>query len=257
MRVGTPDRPVTRLPRGVLMHVFLRSFAIQGSWNYRTLQGTGFAFALLPALRFIHGHDTAALQAAVHRHAHLFNAHPYLSGIALGAVARMEAEGEDPAVIERLKAALRSSLGALGDRLVWAGWRPACLLLALVVLLLTGSAAATAITFLGVYNAGHLALRWWGLHIGVEHGRRVGEQLRQVPLLRWHEFIVAAAMLLLGLALPLVITGGLTASWLGGAWPLAAVAAGAGGWLLGQQARAGAIILLAVVTVAGFLLRLG
>jgi hypothetical protein len=42
--------------RGV-WHVFLRSFAIQGSWNYRTLQGSGFAFALMPVLRYVHGDE--------------------------------------------------------------------------------------------------------------------------------------------------------------------------------------------------------
>jgi mannose/fructose/N-acetylgalactosamine-specific phosphotransferase system component IID len=144
-----------RLPRSVLLHVFLRSFAIQGSWNYRTLQGSGFAFALLPALRYLHRDDPQRLLDAVRRHTHLFNAHPYLSGVALGAVARLEADGEDPEVIERFKNALRSSLGALGDRVVWAGWRPACLLLALTVLLVTESAWAAVALFLVLYNSGH------------------------------------------------------------------------------------------------------
>jgi mannose PTS system EIID component len=257
MRVGTPARPVTQLPRSVLLHVFLRSFAIQGSWNYRTLQGAGFAFALLPALRVIHRDDPAGLRAAVQRHAHLFNAHPYLSGVALGAVARMEADGEDPAVVERFKSALRGSLGALGDRVVWAGWRPACLLFALAVLLVTGSAAATVVLFLAIYNAGHLMLRWWGLSVGVQHGRRVGEQLRQAPLLRWHEHVLAVAMLLLGVTLPLIVAGGLTESRLAGFWPILPVSAGVVGWVLGPSARSVALVLLAAATVTGFLLRLG
>jgi mannose PTS system EIID component len=245
------------LPRSVMVHVFLRSFAIQGSWNYRTLQGSGFAFALLPALRHVHGDDADRLREAVERHSHLFNAHPYLAGVALGAVARMEADGEDPALIERFKTALRSSLGALGDRVVWAGWRPACLLLALAVLLATESATAAVVLFLAVYNTGHLALRWWGLRIGVTHGRQVGEQLRRAPLLAWHDHVVAAGMLLLGIALPLVITGGLTESRLQGSWLLLPLAAGVAGWILGQSARLAALILLSAVAITGFLYRLG
>jgi mannose/fructose/N-acetylgalactosamine-specific phosphotransferase system component IID len=58
-----------RIPRSVIRRMFLRSFTIQGSWNYRTLQGSGFAFALMPVLRWVHGENTAALQAAVQRHA--------------------------------------------------------------------------------------------------------------------------------------------------------------------------------------------
>jgi mannose PTS system EIID component len=248
---------VTRLPRSVLLHVFVRSFAIQGSWNYRTLQGSGFAFALLPALRFVHRGDPAGLRDAVRRHTNLFNAHPYLSGVALGAVARLEADGEDPALIERFKAALRSSLGALGDRVVWAGWRPACLLLALLVLLATESAAAAVLLFLVIYNTGHFALRWWGLRIGVEHGKGVGEQLRRAPLLKWHQHIVAASMLLLGAALPLVVTGGLTESRFAGSWLLLPLAAAAVGWPLGAAARMAALAVIAVATVSGFLIRLG
>jgi mannose PTS system EIID component len=246
-----------QLPHSVLLHVFLRSFAIQGSWNYRTLQGSGFAFALLPVLRYLHRDDPQRLLDAVRRHTHLFNAHPYLSGVALGAVARLEADGEDPAVIERFKNALRSSLGALGDRVVWAGWRPACLLLALTVLLITESATAAVALFLVVYNTGHLALRWWGLRIGIDHGKAVGAQLRRAPLLRWHENVVSAAMLLLGVALPLVAAGGLTESRLYGTWLWLPLAAGVLGWTLGQTARLGALILLAAVTAAGFLLRFG
>jgi mannose PTS system EIID component len=247
---------VTRLPRSVLLHVYLRSFAIQGSWNYRTLQGSGFAFALLPALRFVHRSEPERLREAVRRHTHLFNAHPYLSGVALGAVARLEADGEDPAVIERFKNALRGSLGALGDRLVWAGWRPACVLLALLVLLVTESAAAAVLIFLAVYNAGHLYLRWWGLRIGVDHGKAVGEQLRRAPLLQWHEYIVGAAMFLLGATLPLVAAGGLTESRISSAWVAVPLLAAAAGWPLGATARTAALTILAVAGAAGLLLHL-
>ena len=32
----------------IRLSLFLRSFLVQGSWNYRTLIGTGLAWALLP-----------------------------------------------------------------------------------------------------------------------------------------------------------------------------------------------------------------
>jgi mannose PTS system EIID component len=246
-----------RIPRSVIRRMFLRSFTIQGSWNYRTLQGSGFAFALMPVLRWVHGENTAALQAAVQRHATVFNAHPYLAGVALGAVARLEADGEDPALIERFKNALRGSLGTLGDRIVWAGWRPACVLLGVFVLLATHSAMAAVLAFLVVYNLGHLALRWWGLQIGVEYGLQVGERLRRAPLSHWHEGVVGGAALLLGLVLPLVAAGGLTASRLAPYWMLVSAAGVLAGWRLGAGIRLPTLVLLAVVTLAGFLLRVG
>ena len=77
---------------GALAHVsgFLRAFLIQGSWNYRTMLGGGFAFAILPVLRVVYRGDPAGFEEALQRHSEHFNAHPYLASVALGAVARME-----------------------------------------------------------------------------------------------------------------------------------------------------------------------
>jgi len=241
------------LPRAVFRSMFLRSFAIQGSWNYRTLLGSGFAYALLPVLRHVYGRDTAALQQAVERHTSLFNAHPYLAGIALGAVARMEMDGEDPALIERFKTALRGSLGTLGDRIVWAGWRPACVLLGLIVLLTTYSATAAMVAFLVVYNAGHLALRWWALRIGVQHGRNVAEHLRRAPLLQWHERVVSAAAFFTGALVPLVVAGALTDSVLHARWYALPAIAAVAGWKVAGAVRLPVLVLLAIATMAGFL----
>jgi len=247
---------VKRIPRRIVRSMFMRSFAIQGSWNYRTLQGSGFAFALMPMLRWLHGEDAGRLQDAVARHTALFNAHPYLAGVALGAVARMELDGEDPALIERFKTALRGSLGTLGDRIVWAGWRPTCVLLGVVVLLVTGSAMAAMLVFLIVYNAGHLALRWWALQIGVAYGRQVGDRLRAAPLTRWHELITGAGALLLGMTLTFVAAGRLTGSRLALVPMALAVLAVFAGWRLGIVVRLPALIMLVIVAIAGFLYRI-
>jgi mannose PTS system EIID component len=256
MRITAGARTVSSLPRRLIWRVFLRSFAIQGSWNYRTLQGSGFAYALMPVLRHVYANDGAGLQDAVTRHTTLFNAHPYLAGIALGAVARMEIDGEDPALIERFKVALRGSLGTIGDRIIWAAWRPACVLFALVVLLATWSATAAVIAFLLVYNIGHFTLRWWALSIGLTHGRHVAERLRRAPFMHWHDVIAPVAAFLLGIALPLVAAGGLTGSRLATAWFVLPAVAAAAGWKLGGAVRVPAIALLAIATIAGLLMRM-
>ena len=38
-------------PRQDLVASWWRTFAVQGSWNYRTMIGGGMAFAILPLLR--------------------------------------------------------------------------------------------------------------------------------------------------------------------------------------------------------------
>jgi mannose/fructose/N-acetylgalactosamine-specific phosphotransferase system component IID len=43
------------LPLRVKLAMFLRLLAVQGSWNYETLLGTGIGFAMEPALRYLPG----------------------------------------------------------------------------------------------------------------------------------------------------------------------------------------------------------
>ena len=57
------------------------------------------------------------------RSAEFFNCNPNLAGLALGATARAEYEAVPGAQIARLRTALCSPLGALGDELFWAGTR--------------------------------------------------------------------------------------------------------------------------------------
>ncbi|HET8654908.1 MAG TPA: PTS system mannose/fructose/sorbose family transporter subunit IID [Longimicrobiaceae bacterium] len=173
---------MNHLPRSLQARVILRSFLVQGSWNYETLLGTGFAFTMLPVLRYLYPEDGAALRAAVARHTTVFNCHPYLATVALGAVTRLETEAVDPSMVERFKSALRSSLGSLGDQLVWGAWRPASALLG-VVLVLTGLAWWVGVlVFLVVYNLLHLGLRIWGWRVGTHSGLEVGRALRDLPL---------------------------------------------------------------------------
>ncbi len=112
------------LGRGALLSTFLRSFVVQGSWNYHTMLGSGFAFALLPGLRRVYAGDREGYEAAVRRHLEHFNAHPYLVGLALGATLRMEEDGVGAETVHRFKVAVRGPLGSLGDQLVWATWLP-------------------------------------------------------------------------------------------------------------------------------------
>ena len=169
------------IPRSVRNRMLLRSFAIQGSWNYETLIGSGFAFTMLPALRYLYDRG-GELDGALRRHLELFNSHPYIATVAVGAVSRLEEERVDPATISRFKVALRGSLGSIGDRLVWSTWRPMSALLGLA-LLLAGVAWWLALSiFLVVYNVMHLTVRTLGLKVGIEAGLDVGKRLKSFPL---------------------------------------------------------------------------
>ncbi len=197
-----------QLPFGVRLAILLRLLAVQGAWNYETLMGNGIAFAMEPGLRLLPGGKSGEpFRLAMARHAGYFNAHPYLAGVAVGALVRAELDGEDVARIERFRTACCGPLGSVGDRLVWAGWLPACSLVALGAFGFGASALAVVLTFVVLYNIGHLGLRVWGLHAGFRDGLRVSNALGN-PLLRKGPAAVArVAALTAGIVWPLAVRG--------------------------------------------------
>ena len=202
----TEPRAVTSLPLGTQASMFLRLLAIQGAWNYETMLGNGIGFCMEPALRHLPGGiHTPRFKEALARQSKYFNAHPYLASVAVGALARAELDGEPVAKIERLRTALAGPLGSVGDRLVWAGWLPFCSLLALTVFGLGGGPVGVLLTFLGVYNVGHLALRAWGLRAGWRHGMRVAQALGNPVLRRGPDVIAPLAAFAAGLGVPLAL----------------------------------------------------
>jgi PTS system mannose-specific IID component len=188
--------------------MFVRLLAVQGAWNYETLMGNGIAFAVEPALRLLPGGRSGEpYRAAIARQSGYFNANPYLAGIAVGALANAELSGEATGRIERFRTACCGPLGSVGDRLVWAGWLPACSLLALVAFGLGLGPAGVVLLFLGSFNLGTMALRVWGLRAGYRDGLRVASALG-VPLLRNGPAQVARiSALLAGIAIPLAVRG--------------------------------------------------
>lgn len=194
------------LPFRIKVAMYFRLLALQGSWNYETLLGTGIGFVMEPALRLLPGGvDGAAYSAALARESRYFNAHPYLAGVAAGALTRAELDGVDPVRIERFRTALAGPLGSVGDRLVWASWLPFCSLVAIGVFGAGGSALGVVGTFLLLYNAGHFSLRAWGLRIGLSRGLNVASALGNPVLRQGPLYIACAAALVGGFALPLAL----------------------------------------------------
>lgn len=190
--------------RSARLSAWLRCFGVQGAWNYRTLVGSGIAYAMMPMLKRIYAGDPVGYRAALGRHLENFNGHPYLCGLAVGALARLELDGVDEVRIRRFRTALRGPLGTIGDRLVWAGWRPFCILLAMCAFGLGLSAWQAALGFLALYNVGHLWLRIWSFRTGWRSGLDVGRKLAEAPLDRWAEAFGPVNMILAGAAVVLI-----------------------------------------------------
>ena len=226
-----------------VLRVFLRSLLIQGSWNYRTLLGTGMAWALLPFRPGgrsqvgenggrPRGEENGGRAGAganpkadplpesrtpspvepesrwIARMAEPFNAHPFLAPVAIGALARVGQEGADPERIRTFRNALRGPLGGLGDQFVWGAWRPFCVVAALVAGVLGAPAWAVITLFLVFWNVVHLSLRFRAAAIGVALGFGVADAIRALALPRWTERIAAPGVLVLGLLCGLILVRG-------------------------------------------------
>ncbi|MEP6732443.1 MAG: PTS system mannose/fructose/sorbose family transporter subunit IID [bacterium] len=186
------------------LNIFTRTLAIQGSWNYETLLGNGVGFCVEPALRQLPGGiHSAAFKEAIARESTYFNAHPYMACVAVGALARAELSLVPPDRIERFRTALCGPLGSVGDRLVWAGWLPFCSLIALLAFGFRATPILVLAIFLLLYNAGHLALRIWGLHVGWTRGLGVASALANPVLRQGPTHLARAAAATAGIAVPL------------------------------------------------------
>lgn len=182
----------------------LRLLTVQACFNHDRMIGVGVAYATEPLLRALpEGVDGGRYRAAMARATQYFNAHPYLVGLAAGALARAEHDEVPGPQVERLRTALVSPLGALGDRLVWAGTLPAASAVGLA--LSTDSRAGLgAVVMLGLYNVPHLVLRVWALLAGWRHGTRVGRALANPVLQGALRVVGPGAAVAIGFAIPLV-----------------------------------------------------
>ncbi len=174
---------------------------MQTGFNYERLQGLGWCWLIRPlAKKFpISEPDEFSL-----RNLEPFNANPYVSTYAAGAVAKLIEQKKEVEDIQRLKNSLRGPLGSLGDNLVWKGIRPA--LLALGILVSFWLEYWGAIIFLALFNTLQLYLRRRGVKKGFELGEQIftefsGRFWRKAPV-----FFGAIGSILLGTLL--ILKGG-------------------------------------------------
>jgi len=235
-----PPRVLERsLDRGTLLAIGLRANLLQAAWNFERQQGLGWAFALEPALRRLYPVREERL-ARLAEHTAYFNTQPTLASIALGAAARVEEErargtGGDAASMARLKAALGSTLAALGDRLFWFSLRPFAAAVGVLVAMVHPSHGWGAWALWLVYALPHLALRFGGVGWGYTAGPAMLSGAFRERLERAVRWLALMGCVVLGVALAWALAPG------GEPRPIAvqcALAVGLGaGLLTAQRAR--------------------
>lgn len=218
------------------LRAFLRLFMVQGAWNYERMTGVGVGYAAEPLLEDLKSADPVRHAEASVRSAEYFNSHPYLAGLAVGALVRAEYDQVPGAQVTRLRNALTSPLGALGDQVFWAGLVPA-LMGATILGVIAGVGGWAVLLALVLYNLVRIATGIWALRTGLASGTRIGSAIGDSWLPRLAPAIGLAGGMLVGLALPLAMEWLLEGQQLPGVMLAAGVVLGAllAAWRLGPR----------------------
>ncbi len=165
------------MKKTVLLRIFLRSLTIQASFNFYRMQSLGFVFSLLP-LTGREG-DRERLSQSLTRHLEMFNTHPYLTGLVIGAVTRLEEDG-DTAEADHLKKAVVGPYAAIGDPFFWGALRS--LSSATAVLLALKGILLAPLALLILHNPTHLWVRGKGFIEGYRRGKGSIDFIRVLDL---------------------------------------------------------------------------
>jgi len=186
--------------------IFFRSFFIQAVWNFQSMLAVGFSYSLVPVAKRLFK-SKMDRKKFFERHLNFFNAHPYFSSFALGAIARIEEDyvltgKSDYQKIERLKNALIGPLGAIGDQVVWATLKPASILVGVLGVLVIQDFKSKIIflmLILILYNVPHLYIRFFGILKGYNLGFNVYKLLNLDNFKAYKLFYAGIGALSLGL----------------------------------------------------------
>jgi len=182
----------------MLLSIFSRSLTVQTSFNYRTMQGLGFAFAMLPLTvsgKYIATRDKDDFLL---RHSRMFSTNPYLVPAVAGSVARMEEEGAGGSDVEDFKNALMGPYAALGDSFFWGALRLFSSVWA-VLFALSGSIYAPLL-FLLFFTPPQIFVRVGGYVNGLRYGRGGFNYIRSLDLPRESLRFRYASLVVLGFA---------------------------------------------------------
>lgn len=186
------------LLRRTRLHVWLRLLLLQGSWNFERLQGLGFFYALLPALKKLYPREQ--VPGVAKDYIGYFNTHPYLAPLVAGAVLKLEEERAakcDQAVaIDEFKEMVAAPYAAIGDALFWGGLRP---LAAGVALFFAAKGLLWApLVFLLLYNLIPMMFRVFGFIRGYQQGIHSVDFFQRRHLPDWAIHTKEAAVVILG-----------------------------------------------------------
>ncbi len=120
------NNPETKLTKQDINKVYVRNlFALQFGWNYEKMQGLGYTYVIMPALKRLYGDDPDKMKRALKMQSSYFNTTPGTSHLIVGADMALEEEIgiESEEAVSALKTGLMGPLAGVGDTLFIAIYR--------------------------------------------------------------------------------------------------------------------------------------
>lgn len=189
-----------KLTKSDITKLGIRSSFLQASFNYERMQACGFTWAMLPALKKIHGEDKERLSGAMTDNLEFINTHPNLVGFLMGLMVSLEEGGASRETIKGLKLALFGPIAGIGDAIFW------FTILPIVAGISCSFASQGSLIGPIIFVLSYLAI--WILRIVWTHlGYRLGT--RSIDLITQNSDILANAATILGIT----VIGALIASY--------------------------------------------
>ncbi|MDT2757166.1 PTS system mannose/fructose/sorbose family transporter subunit IID [Enterococcus asini] len=168
-----------KLSKKELNKVFWRSFALQGSESYTDMQGMGYSYSILPALKKIYATDDEKYYESLYRNTEFFNTTPHVSTFIMGMSLALEEENAktddfQTETISSIKAALMGPVAGIGDSFYWGTFRVIAAGIGLS-LAAQGNLLGPILYFL-IYTILHFLGRYGCLRIGYKMGANAIEK---------------------------------------------------------------------------------
>ena len=161
--------PAPNVDKKTLNRMVWRSYWLQSSFNYETMQSGGWLFAMVPGLEKVHTNKND-LSASMYHNLDFINTHPFLVTFVMGIVLSLEQNKVDTQTIRSVRISAASPLGGIGDALFWLTLVP--ITAGITSNMAINGSLAGPILFLLIFNIVQFACRfflmYWSYNLGTK-----------------------------------------------------------------------------------------
>lgn len=172
---------VSKEDKSLMNKVLLRSFTLECSFNYEKMQALGFAYSMMPVIKKYYKTDEERAKA-LQRHMGFFNTTPAMSPFIMGISSAMEKKNAEEGNVEDssingIKVGLMGPLAGVGDSFFWGTFR--VIAAGIGIQFAQQGSILGALLFLLLFNIPHLAIRYFGIHLGFGFGTKILESVNE------------------------------------------------------------------------------